>query len=475
MKNLGKILFIVLIFPYMLFASVRASVDATTVELGDTVTYNLTITNEDIKNAPSISEICGSDVLSTSSQQSYNIINGTTTKSHTFSYQFVPKKSCVIEPVSLKIGSKIKKSNSVKIKVVKQKNSKDSEFSLTLHSDKKSVYVGESFHVVLLLKQKKGAEAVDSKFVAPTMKGFWVKSESKPTHYDDGDYLISKIIYKVSAQRVGESTISGAKLRIAKRVRGRDMWGDLFQQVKWKSYFSNTINIDVKALPDNVDLIGDFKISAVVDKKVVNASDAINVNVKVVGDGNLEDIKSFKPSMANVSVFDEKIVIKGDKLTQKLAFVSDENFTIPSFSLKFFDTKTKKIKTIKTKPINIKVLSKAKKEQLVVKTSSPTTKVIEKTKTVDANISTLYLFIAFFVGLGIGLSFVFVGKFKRVKKDKKVSIKDKKLLFMKLLPYKENEDVQEMLDAIEKTFDDEKATNIDKKALKKLLMKYKIV
>ena len=72
---------------------------------------------------------------------------------------------------------------------------KDKEFELVLKTPKKSVYVGESFDVTLLFKQKPNAKAVDSKFVPPELKGFWVKDESKPQRYQDRVYSVTKITF----------------------------------------------------------------------------------------------------------------------------------------------------------------------------------------------------------------------------------------------------------------------------------------
>ncbi len=475
MKNLGKILLLIFLFPYALFGDIRASVDSTTVELGDMITYSLNISGEDIER-PNIHSLCGTDVISTSSQTSIEMINGDYRKSYILGYKFLPQKSCVIEPIELEIDGKQVKSNSVKVTVSAVVASKDSEFELSIESSKDEVFVGETFEMNLLFKQKKGAEAVDSKFVAPAMKGFWVKDESKPTRYDDGEYTVTKIIYTIAAQRAGELKVTQAQMRIASRSHTRDTWGAWVPKIKWKSYFSKELTISVKPLPNGVKLIGDFTISATVDKKSINANEAVNVNIKVLGIGNLEDIKSFKPFVDGVSVFDEKIEIQRMQLTQKLAFVAEEDFIVPSFSLKYYDTNTKEIKTISTQPIAIKVKNAKKKEELIIKRDTPKMQSVapSSSSSVSGEVSYSFVIIALIIGFGLGIVLMISKPWIYLKREKPISIKEPKILLVKLLPFKDDAEVQEIIDILENNLYSSDKKELDKKKVKEILKKYEI-
>jgi len=471
MKNLGKIALLILLFPFALFGDIRASLDSTTVELGDMVTFNLKISGDDIQK-PIIHSLCDSDIISTGSQTSIEIINGSYQKSYVLSYKFLPQKSCVIKPIEIEIDKKIEKSNSVNLTVKAVVASKDSLFKLTLQSDKKEVFVGESFEMTLLFKQKQGAEAVDSKFVPPVMKGFWIKNEAKPTRHQEGNYVITKIVYTIAAQREGELKVTKAQMRIASRSKS-DRWNSFLSGIKWKTYFSNELNMVVKPLPSGVKLIGDFTISAEVDKNEINANEAVNIEIRVNGVGNLEDIKSFKPSIAGVSVFDEKISIDKTKLTQKLAFVGEDSFTIPTFSIKYFDLKTKEIKTISTKEIKIKVKNPKKKENLVIKRETQTQ--IANETGASNNISTIYIIIALLIGFIIGILVMIFKPWELFKKERKtISLKNPKTLLIKLLPFKDNKDVGEIINILEKNIYYGDSVELDKKKVKIIIEKYGI-
>ncbi len=475
MKNLGKIIIIFSLLVTSIYASVVAKVYPKSVVSGEMATYTLTIRGGEV-NKPVISTICGNNVLGTSSQTSIQMINNDYKKSYVLSYQFMPQKSCVIAPVSVEIDGKIQHSNSVKVTVKPAVQDKNANFVLNLIASKTELFVGEPFTLKLILKQKKDAEAVDSKFIAPDFKGFWVKGESKATRSEAGDFIITKASYRLAPQREGNLTIPPAQLKIASRISSRDVWGSFMPQVKWKSYFSNTVHVKAKPLPNNAKIVGNFTISATADKTQITPNEAVNITVKVVGDGNLEDITSFKPYISGVNVFDEKINIKGNTLTQKLAFVADRNFTIPPFSLTFYNLKTKKVEKISTEPIHIKVIGAVKKSELNIKSaSSVPAKALHVNNGVTA-INSVWIALAFIVGLVLGIVIMlFIKPMKFFKNEKTFNLNDEKLLLIKLLPYKDKDEVvKKIVDILEANLYSSKKEKIDKKIVKELLKKYDI-
>ncbi|MFA7610455.1 MAG: BatD family protein [Sulfurimonas sp.] len=471
MRTITKPVSILLLLYSVAHAGVIATATPKEVELGEMVTYSLSISGEDITR-PNIRKLCDSDVISTSSQTSMQITNGAINKNYILSYKFVPQKSCVINPVEVEIDGKIESSNAVEVKVVPLSGAKDLDFVLELKSSKDELYVGESFDLTLTFKQRSDAEAVDSEFTPPELKGFWVKSESQPKRYQESKYTITEIVYTLAPQRAGELKIPKAQMRIASRGSRASSWGDWIPTIKWKTYFSNELAFNVKPLPSGVNLVGDFKISAIVDKRSIKANEAINVTISIEGDGNLEDIKSFKPDMEDVAVFDEKIAIEGKKLTQKLVFVAERDFIIPSFSLKYFDLKTKEIKEIFTKEIEIDVLNEKAKEKLKVKKEpEPMQKVALTQKSEHDNFTLVLVFI---VGLILGALLMLFKPLSITKKPKSGTIKEPRVLLVKLLPFREDKDVAKIVEALEKNIYHGEKIEIDKKVLKNTLKRYEI-
>ncbi len=475
MKNLGKIFLVLLLLPNAIYANVVASVDYSSVSVGETVTYSLKINGNDV-DRPHIEKICDSNVISTSSQTNIEMINGEYKRSKILSYQFMPQKSCEIESMDIVVDGNPQKTNALKVEVKPASQDVNADFLLTLQSDKKELYVGEPFELTLLVKQKHSSAVVDSKFIAPKLQGFWVKNESQPQRYDDGEFTVTKVVYKISSQRAGTLKIEPAQIAIATRVNSRDMWGSFSPQVKWKSYFSNELSVTTKPIPNGATLIGDFSIKASVDKQEINPNEAVNVSVEVIGEGNLEDIQSFKPYINNVSVFDEKPVVNGIKLQQKIALVGDDSFTIPSFKLQYFNTKTAKIEEIRTKEIQIKVNGAKPAHELKIKRDEEVSVAVKTPPVVmvENRLTLLYGFIIFIVGLTLGIILMLLKPWNILQREKSFDVKNEKTLLVKLMPYSEDAQVKSMMDVLENNVYSNAKTQVDKKLLKEILNKYKI-
>jgi len=476
MKNLGKIILFLTLFFTTINAGVTASVEPKKIYSGEEATYILSVTGEDIKR-PIINSICGSDVISTSSMTSIKSINLSYEKIYTLSYKFVPRKSCVIDNVEIEIDSKMQKPNAVSVDVKPIAQDLNADFLLSLETSKTELYVGEPFELTLLLKQKRDANAVDSKFIAPDFKGFWIKGQSKPQRGEEGEYITTKIIFKLAPQRVGRLSISPAKIKIASRV-GVNQWGTLIPQVKWRTYYSEELTIETLALPNGAKIIGDFTIATKVKSRNINVNEAVNVTVEVLGNGNLEDILSFKPYVQDVNIFEENIVVEGNKLSQKLAFVSDRDFTIPAFKLEYFNTQTQRVEIITTKPIAIKVNgSKEATQELKIKRETPSVEVPKEVRVESSplfEINNMLILGVFVGGLIIGMGLMSLKSYMPTTTEKKFNLKDEKLLLVKLLPFKDDKDVWSLIERIEKNLYTQSKEALDKKLLKEVIKRYSI-
>ena len=166
-------------------------------------------------------------------------------------------------------------------------------------------------------------------------------------------------------------------------------------------------------------------------------------------------------------------MVKDSLLTQKIAFLSESNFTIPPFELKFFNLDTNKTEIISTKEIAVKVKNAKPKEELVIKRE--TVKSEPKTVVNVTKNSYSELLIFFILGTVFGVVLMLLAPWNYFKRDTKyVDLKNPKILLIKLLPYKDNEDVKEFIEMIEASFYGDKKEILDKKKLKGIIKKYNI-
>ncbi len=482
MKNLGKII-ASLIFSTNIFAGVTANVDQSIITPGNVVNFSLQVSGTGYEK-PNIEKLCGTSVLGRSSQTSLSGINGKFTKTQTLIYSFAPEQSCTIDPIEIKTDNGVVTTKPIKIVVRPLSADAKAKFSLLYTSEKKEVYVGEPFEVTLTSKIRRDMKIVDSKFAPSDMNGFWIKKQQQAAGTYSGDYLQTKVTYILAAQRDGNLTIEPAKMSLAQRVAVQDQFfGDMMPNLKWSRYISNSLHLKVKPLPEGIDLVGrDIKMDIAIDKTKVNQNEPVNATIKLTGAGNFEDVGSVKPFIPNVSVFEDDAKIEhfikngvySGEYTKKMAFVADGNFTIPSIEIKYLDTKTDSIKILKTDPVHVEVIgggAKQKDEPLKIEQSSQNSdKVVVKT---EGKISYLYSGLFALAGFILGVVLMLILPLITFKKSTAhISSKDTKAILSRLIEFKDDVEVKEMIDILEKKLYSGEDVVIDKTKLKELRKKY---
>ena len=503
-QNLGKII-ILLLLTINLIAGVKISVNPPAVYKGESVVFTITADGEDVV-FPEIDEVKGYAIEGTSSSQSTTVLNGAVTRAISKSYQFSPKKSLTIPSFEVKVDGKVYKTKRKKLSVVKPTANKNGEeFILEAKVDKKTAHVGEAINLTLIFKQRLDAKAVNLEISEPKLENFWIKKVDGVDREDGGGYIVQKLHYILFPQKAGKYTLPQITANVGKAVkrgqrRGGGMFGEPFfddpffsafsNQLKMLKIYSNEISLDIKPLADNLELFGDFKIEATVDKKEVKANKPANLTITVKGVGNIDDVKKFELDIDGVVVYADEPKIKasfddgkyGGEFTQKIAIIADKNYTIPAISLTFVDKKTNKPKTITTKPIEMKVLGASNKEISTPKIETQNKQIKEKIVPVkkiqqsvvkvpeDSYIKYLFLLLGLF--LGSFLTYMYSRyKNNRTKKERDISkqikkAKTDKALFEALLPHsKESKLISTTLQKLEENLYKNSTHKIDKNEL----------
>ena len=490
-QNLGKILFI-LIFSINLFASnVNITISAPAIYKGETVSFTLTANSSDVE-FPNITTIEGFSILGTSNSSSTSIINGNITKKISKTYTFRPTKDVIIPSFNIKVDGNNLKTDSKKISVIKPSKSKNGDdFIVELKIDKQNLKVGESTKLRVLFKQKLNARANRLNINEPKITNFWLKEIQEENKYSQGDYLVQEFDYLIFAQKAGDFTIDPIEADIGKLVRnsyGGGFFNDPFfntvtTSIKWTKIYSNTLNIKVESLPNNIELYGDFHINSSVDKTTVKQNKPVNLTININGVGNIDDIEKFNLDLDDAVVYANKPEIKSQLINdnyagtfkQKIAIIANNDLTIPSFELKYFDKLTQKVKTIKTKQIDIKVKGGiiSKKQKPIIQKTSIVAENKPEVKIIKQNNNLQYLY--FIVGLLIGsviTYFILKQKSKDIPKKENDIIKlikntkDNKKLFEILLPYaKEHQDISDILKQLEENIYKQTNHKINKQKL----------
>ena len=281
-------------------------------------------------------------------------------------YTITPTESFTIPSYEIVINNKSYKTKPHEITVVKSKHSNsNSGFIFKMSSSKYNVVVSEPFVVTVELIEPIEVSSSDIKYQAPKFRGFKATALGSGEVEDKGDRVIRKVSYLLTPINPGKYIIKPAVAKIAMQFAPQAQTPFAFfgSDIQWKQIKSNSITINVKSKPDSVNLVGKYKISAKVDKTKVRANKPVNLILQIEGEGNIEDLEDPKFNIDNVTIFSKDSNIEhsfeNSKVysvyTKQYTFVSNSDFTIPSIRIKAYDPESKKLYTLSTKEIKIKI------------------------------------------------------------------------------------------------------------------------
>ena len=135
--------------------------------------------------------------------------------------------------------------------------------------------------------------------------------------------------------------------------------------------------LEVKALPQGVDLVGDFKLTHTLDKQKTDAFDPINLKVELKGRGSIQTFELLKDNKnyrlfhqaPNVKRFYSKEGTTTD-IKWEYAISAKDSFLLSTVELRVFNPKSKKLYTLKIPEYKINV-NRVANESLVDSENTP--------------------------------------------------------------------------------------------------------
>lgn len=418
MRLLGSMLFLL----SSLF-SADAYLSKSNIIAGERVVLVLRAEGSDIK-FPEITSISGFDVTSTGMKEFRNTSNGKTIRSLEKHYGFLPLKSIDIASFEVEVDGKKEFSKPLHVEV-KKADMTNSSFTLEMKIKKSNVMQFEAVPVEFIFRRDENHEVRDLRFAPPKFENFWVKEGKKSKPELHNGFVVHKMNFFIFPQKSGNFEISPARVDVGVMSKSRDIFNMLTNQLNWKTVFSNTFDLHVEKL-EGTNLYGDFYISIDVDKTNIEQNEGVNATIKITGSGNFDDIEAYKLDIKNANIYSDKPVVKSQptmlnlegEFVQKFSISSKENFSIPSLSITYYDAKSKKVITKKTKPIDVHVKSIVQ-ERPVLKTAA-VKEIVVKEKS-----SYLNMIFSFISGILVTLFVVFIIKKREYKLPKFKNDKDR--------------------------------------------------
>jgi hypothetical protein len=238
--------------------------------------------------------------------------------------------------------------------------------------DATEVYVGQQLVYELEIWTRVYARLELTKL--PTFKDFW--TEELDIGRGKRRSLVAGVPYEVFPsmrravfpQRAGTLTIEAAEVRSGGTV---SLFGG---GTPSREHLGPSVAITVKPLPAEgqpagfaANNVGEFTLSAEVDRTKVVQGEALRLSVKVAGTGNIAlvslgawpkptGMKTYEPKPETPELDTSSRVLKGER-TWTMLLVAEQAgaLTIPAIELPYFDPKIGAYRTAKTKPITIEV------------------------------------------------------------------------------------------------------------------------
>jgi hypothetical protein len=377
-----------------------ASVDRTTVGLGEQFQLELVVQGEDMVSVPRpvLPALPDFNLLGSSSSQSTSIsfVNGQMKKqaSISFVYALSAKKlgRLVIPPCKLTYEGKEYTSQPIEIAVAKAAQGQaqavparpgarprdanvpiEGNLFLSAVPSRRTVFVGEP--VLLDVSLYTRLRITDGGWAeVPTFDGFWAEKVSDANRFEFQRGTLEGKAYDVSRLKTvalfplspGEATIKPLAFNVAVVQASRDFF-DMFGTTQTVRVESKPVTIEVLPLPERekpkefTGGVGQFTLSGALDRTATTRSEPINLTLRISGSGNLRLIE--KPEIASIPglrILDPEIKDEvhagpdGVRGTRTFRYPilpqTDGKFVIPLVRIAYFDPRAKSYRTLQTGP-----------------------------------------------------------------------------------------------------------------------------
>lgn len=339
---------------------------------------------------------------STSQSTAFQIINGVSSQSVSFSYLYVLRArkegKFTINPGSITIDGNEYKSNAQAVEVVKGSAKPSTggvdtptstpgtvpknDLFVKMNLDRRSLYKGEHLTATIKIYSKVNLSGFEDISI-PNFEGFWSQDIPLPQQISLQRETFNGEIYNVGTlkrtllfpQQTGNITIGSVKIdcivqqRVKKSQSMFDDFFDSFANVK-ATIVSDPVSVNVQPLPaaptEFSGAVGKFDIRSSISAKSVRENDAITIKLDITGNGNIKLINPPKISFpADFEVYDPKTNSNFSASDAGLAGnISFEylflprfagTYTIPAVNFVYFDTDSKRFVSRTTEEYKIRV------------------------------------------------------------------------------------------------------------------------
>jgi len=353
LRKLGKLLFFILL-ALPLSASVK-TVSAEYFMEGEALQFQIIAKGFDI-TVPEISLIEGYPVEMLRTSQEAVLINSRKANKLTKTYQLFPKKDFTIPPFKLLIDGGVKTTQAHDVVLKKISKTLSEDFDLQMSLEKKAVYLGEELTLKVTFTYK---DVEDYTILPPEFSEISVQElNSKEWKKEDGRW-VEELTYSLKPHKEGNLILAPLKARLEVLKEGYKNLNNKSRYTQKISVYSNALNLEVKPLAEDLSLVGEYSLTASVNKQKVNMGEAVILTLMIEGEGNLDNLDALTLQIPDATIYTKESKKDDEKRlhTKTFELICEHNFTIPAFTLPYFHTKTRTPKILRTHAFDINVIN----------------------------------------------------------------------------------------------------------------------
>jgi len=374
--------------------SITSSVSSKSIGLNEQLTLTISATGSGARlPGMKLPVLDAFDVYSSGTSQNVSFVNGKVSSVHEHNYILVPKRTgkLTIPSFQIKYKGKVYTTAAIDIEVHSASlpssgdapaKPQNQSFWIEQKLDKKNCYTGEPVYYSFLFYADRGLRQNPS-LSLPSFNGFLKEDLPPPKRYNKvvngRNYSVTEIKSVIFPVKKGSYNFAPAALQIVESnfpAARDDFFSGFFSGGRRKTLKTEPLRLNVKSLPGTGKsscyrgAVGKFSISAETDKKTLRAGEAVNLTVKVEGEGNISSLTEPDfPSLTNFKRYDvissQQISKNNYKITGSKTFqlvlvprVAGEQI-IPPVKYAYFNPSSGKYVELKTKEIKLNVLKAA--------------------------------------------------------------------------------------------------------------------
>ena len=157
--------------------------------------------------------------------------------------------------------------------------------------------------------------------------------------------------YALSAKKAGTFTLPALKAHIESippKYQERYNKNHYLQKL---DIYTMALPIEVTPLPEGLSVTGNYSLNASVDSTTVRAQTALHLTVSLKGKGNIENLDFLTLSIPHTLIYPHKT----EGLSKTFDIIADENYTIPTIALTYFNQEQQMVERIHTESYHITV------------------------------------------------------------------------------------------------------------------------